>query len=391
MELVEKIVKEFKNYFTETPLLVRSPGRVNLIGEHTDYNEGFVLPAAIDKAIYFAITPRDDDKLFIHASDLNDYVEYKVSSIKYPETKIAHQHKNWANYLFGVIDQLQKLGHNVKGFNCVFGGDIPIGAGLSSSAAIEAGLAFLLNHIFDFQIEKIGLVKLSQRAENEFVGVKCGIMDQFINIFGAAKKVLKIDCQSLTYQYHPFESDELRIVLCNTLVSHLLASSEYNLRRTQCEEGVKVLQQYYSHVRSLRDVDWDIFKIYELEYSPKVWDRCKYVYQENERLLCGCEDLDKNDFESFGQRMYQSHEGLRDLYEVSCPELNFLVDLASKQKGVLGARMMGGGFGGCTINLVLNSHLEEFKSNIEDQYQMWFAKRPQIYVCKIEDGTHIVS
>ncbi|MDQ7816233.1 MAG: galactokinase [Melioribacteraceae bacterium] len=384
MIYADKIEKKFKEVFNETPLIVRSPGRVNLIGEHTDYNMGFVLPAAIDKSIYFAISPRRDDICYLNSFDLNDTVQMAVSSIN-------HQTKNWANYLLGVVDQIQKLGHNIKGFNCVFGGDIPIGAGLSSSAAIEAGLAFSLNYIFELGIEKLELVKLAQRSENEFVGVNCGIMDQYINIFGSAKKVLKIDCRTLGYEYHPFENEELKIVLCNTMVSHSLASSEYNTRRAQCEEGVKILQQYHSHIKSLRDVEWDIIKLHELEFPPKVWDRCKYVIEENERLLKGCEDLDRDDFVSFGNRMYQSHEGLRDLYEVSCPELDFLVDAASKQNGVLGSRMMGGGFGGCTINLILKNYIADFIGKMTEQYQDQFSKIPQLYVCNIENGTNIIS
>jgi galactokinase len=380
MIYADKIEKKFKEVFNETPLIVRSPGRVNLIGEHTDYNMGFVLPAAIDKSIYFATSPRTDNICYLNSFDLNDTVQMAVSSIN-------HQRKNWANYLLGVVDQIQKLGHNIKGFNCVFGGDIPIGAGLSSSAAIEAGLAFSLNYIFELGIEKLELVKLAQRSENEFVGVNCGIMDQYINIFGSAKKVLKIDCRTLGYEYHPFENEELKIVLCNTMVSHSLASSEYNTRRAQCEDGVRILQQYHSHIKSLRDVEWDIIKLHELEFPPKVWDRCKYVIEENERLLKGCEDLDRDDFVSFGNRMYQSHEGLRDLYEVSCPELDFLVDAASKQNGVLGSRMMGGGFGGCTINLVQDSFVNDFENAIISSYKSRYNKTPEIYICTIKDGT----
>lgn len=383
MDYVNKIENRFKELFTETPLIVRSPGRVNLIGEHTDYNNGFVLPAAIDKAIYFAISPRNDDLCYLFSYDMNDSVQVSVSSIQYQE-------KNWANYLLGVVDQIKKSGHSIKGFNCVFGGDIPIGAGLSSSAAIEAGLAFSLNHIFDLGIDKLELVKLAQRAENQFVGVNCGIMDQYINIFGSAKKVLKIDCLTLGYEYHPFENEELRIVLCNTMVTHSLASSEYNTRRAQCEEGVKIIQQYHQHVKSLRDVEWDFIKLHELEFPSKVWDRCKYVIEENERLLKACEDLDRNDFVSFGYRMYQSHEGLRDLYEVSCQELDFLVDLASKQKGVLGSRMMGGGFGGCTINLIQKNHIKDFEYAIVSNYKSRYNKVPEIYICTIGNGTGIL-
>ncbi|MEW6507773.1 MAG: galactokinase [Bacteroidota bacterium] len=384
MSIIEKVYLKFGELFDESPLIVRSPGRINLIGEHTDYNMGFVLPAAIDKAIYFAISPRDDDICYIHAIDLNDSIQNQVSNIE-------HQEKNWANYLLGVVDQIQKLGRQIKGFNCVFGGDIPIGAGLSSSAAIESGLAFSLNHIFNLSIEKLELVKLAQRAENEFVGVKCGIMDQFTNIFGAANRVLRIDCRSLEYEYHPFDRDDLGIVLCNTMVSHSLASSEYNKRRAECEEGVKLLQNINPQIKSLRDADIDLIENRKKDLSATVYKRCKYVVEENERLIKACEDLDRNDFNSFGSRMYGTHAGLKDLYEVSCKELDFLVDTAAMQPGVFGSRMMGGGFGGCTINLIQKDFIADFQRIIIDSYYNKFYKVPQLYICRIEAGTNLLS
>lgn len=384
MNTVEKVDKIFRELFNESPLLFRSPGRVNLIGEHTDYNMGFVLPAAIDKAIYFAITPRSDDICNLHSIDFNE-------SNQQPVSKIQHQEKHWANYLLGVVDQIQKLGYTLKGFNCVFGGDIPIGAGLSSSAAIEAGLAFALNHIFNLSIEKLELVKLAQRAENEFVGLKCGIMDQYINIFGSEKKVLRIDCRSLEYEYHPFEREDLRIVLCNTMVSHSLASSEYNRRRSECEEGVKIFRRHNSGIKSLRDANIDLIEEYKSKLTADVYNRCKYVVCENERLINGCMDLDRNDFISFGNRMYQSHEGLRDLYEVSCKELDFLVEVASGLKGVFGSRMTGGGFGGCTINIIEHDKVNEFISEVSGKYQMEFGKKPDTYICTIENGTGLLQ
>ncbi|MHB8907161.1 MAG: galactokinase, partial [Melioribacteraceae bacterium] len=224
MNFPENIEKKFLEIFNEKPLLVRSPGRVNLIGEHTDYNNGFVLPAAIDKAIYFAVSPREDRECKLHSFDLNDNITFNLDKLEFSK-------KGWPNYLIGMVDQLIKTGHVLKGFNCVFGGDIPIGAGLSSSAALEAGLGFSLNHIFNLGIDKLTLVKLAQKAENEFVGVNCGIMDQYINIFGKNGHVLRIDCQSLDYEYFPFEFDNISVVLFDTSVSHSLASSEYNQRR----------------------------------------------------------------------------------------------------------------------------------------------------------------
>jgi galactokinase len=384
MNITESVLNKFREFFNEYPLLVRSPGRVNLIGEHTDYNMGFVLPAAIDKAIYFAITPRNDETCSVFSLDMNDSIQYQVSSIK-------KQEKSWPNYLMGVVDQLNKRGHKIKGFNCVFGGDIPLGAGLSSSAALETGMAFALNHIFDLRIDKLSLVKLAQKAENEFVGVNCGIMDQYINIFGAEQKVLKIDCRSLEYEYHPFVNDDLRIVLCNTMVSHSLASSEYNTRRAQCERGVKILQHSNPDIKSLRDVSLELLFSNETDLDKVIFRRCKYVIEENERVTKACEDLEKNDFISFGKRMYQSHNGLSKEYEVSCEELDFLVDEASHHDSVPGSRMMGGGFGGCTINLVRKDFVESFKQSIEESYYNRYGKKPQVYVCKIEEGTHIIS
>jgi galactokinase len=384
IEQAQRVQEKFFQLFKENPIIIRSPGRINLIGEHTDYNLGFVLPAAIDKAIYFAISPRDDDICYIHAIDMNDTIQNRVSNIE-------HQEKNWANYLLGVVDQIQKLGRQIKGFNCVFGGDIPIGAGLSSSAAIESGLAFSLNHIFNLSIEKLELVKLAQRAENEFVGVKCGIMDQFTNIFSAANRVLRIDCRSLEYEYHPFERDDLGIVLCNTMVSHSLASSEYNKRRAECEEGVRLLQNINPQIKSLRDADIGLIENYKKDFSANVYKRCKYVVEENERLIKACEDLDRIDFNSFGSRMYGSHAGLKDLYEVSCKELDFLVETAAKQPGVFGSRMMGGGFGGCTINLIHKEFIADFQKIIIGSYYKEFHKVPQLYICSIEEGTNLIS
>ncbi|OGU56377.1 MAG: galactokinase [Ignavibacteria bacterium RBG_13_36_8] len=384
MGSLEEVRSKYNELFKETPIIIRSPGRVNLIGEHTDYNNGFVLPAAIDKAIYFAIAPRDDGNCEIFALDMNDSFRFAVNNL-------CSSDKGWPNYLMGVIDQLARAGHMIKGFNCVFGGDIPIGAGMSSSAAIEAGLAFALNEIFFLGIDKLSLVKLAQKAENEFVGVRCGIMDQFINIHGKANRVLKLDCKTLEYEYYPFENDDLRIVLCNTMVHHSLASSEYNTRRAQCEDGVKILQKYNKTITSLRDVTLNILNKYKNEFDEIIFTRCKYIIEENRRLLNACTDLQKGDFKSFGEKMYGSHTGLRDEYEVSCNELDLLVEIASLHKGVLGARMMGGGFGGCTINLVKRDFIDDFKTRIIEQYKNQTKKESKIYVCKIKEGTEVIN
>jgi len=381
---IKAIQNKFMELFHEDPLLIRSPGRVNLIGEHTDYNEGFVLPAAIDKEIILALAPSRKSKSSLYAADLNDSFEFQIDSIKKSK-------KGWPNYLLGVVDQFQKKGHKIEGFNCVFGGDIPVGAGLSSSAAIESGLAFALNETFMLGIDKLNLVKIAQKAENEFVGVRCGIMDQFVNIFGAKNKVLKLDCRSLAYEYFPFMLDDVSIVLCDTQVSHSLASSEYNIRRQQCEIGVSVLKKTNQNIRSLRDVTVEMLESYRKIIDPMTYKRCFYVIYENSRLIAACDDLKKGDLKAFGEKIYRTHAGLRDDYEVSCPELDFLVDLTLDMDDVLGSRMMGGGFGGCTINLIKQKDLDEIVKEIQRMYKLKWKKNLNVYVTSIEAGTSIIK
>lgn len=383
MELISIVEKKFLELYSEQPLLVRSPGRVNLIGEHTDYNNGFVLPAAIDKAIYFAIAPRTDYVCKIFALDLNDDYSFSLDDLK-------HSEKGWPNYLMGVVDQIQKLGKKFRGFNCVFGGDIPIGAGLSSSAALEAGLGFSINHIYNLGIDKLALVKLAQKAENEFVGVKCGIMDQFISVFGKSGNVLRIDCQSLAYEYFPFEFDNISVVLFDTRVSHSLASSEYNQRRKECNSGVEVIRKDNPGVNSLRDVTIEMLNSYKDKMDPVVFKRCKYAVEENYRLLNACDKLKEGDLKEFGKLMYETHEGLSKDYEVSRTESDFLVELVKPNQKVYGSRMMGGGFGGCTINLIENDAVDEIKEFVIAQYKNKFGKEPGVYVTKISNGTEIL-
>jgi len=378
------VEQEFRHRFKETPLLVRSPGRVNLIGEHTDYNEGFVLPAAVDKALVLALSPRADGTCELYAHDLKDSHQAGLK-------RLERSDKRWPNYLLGVVDQLQKAGHKVPGFNCVFGGDVPIGSGMSSSAAIEGGLIFALNHLFKLNRPPVELVKLAQKAENEFVGVRCGIMDQFINIFGRAGKVLKLDCRSLEYSYYPFDRTDLRIVLCDTKVKSELAGSEYNVRRRQCETGVALLQKYKPGIKSLRDVTLDVLEGHKSEFDPTIYKRCSYVVMENARVEEACRDLEKSDFVSFGRRMNASHAGLRDDYQVSCAELDVLVDAALKVKGVLGSRMMGAGFGGCTINLVEESAVGALTEAADHAYLQAMKTTPQVYVSRLSAGTGVVS
>ncbi len=364
-------------------VIVRSPGRINLIGEHTDYNEGFVLPSAIDRAIYLAVGPRRGSDVSLTSLDLNDQIQFNVR-------EAAKSKKAWANYLIGVVHQLNEAGYRIGGFNCVFSGDIPIGAGMSSSAGVEAGLAFALNSIFDLGIGRRDLAKIAQRSENEFVGVRCGIMDQFANLLSKGESALHLDCRSLQFEHIPFTRKDLEFVLCDTGVKHSLASSEYNLRREQCETGAGIIRKYFTGVRSLRDVEPEMLREHKGELGDMIYGRCEYVVEENARVNLAGKYLRQNDYDKFGELLYASHEGLRDRYQVSCRELDILVDAATKIDGVLGARMMGGGFGGCTLNLVERDSAEEFKSKIRKSYERDTGKIPQLYECSLMPGTDLV-
>ena len=383
---MRRLTVSFREHFGtyDYALAVRSPGRVNLIGEHTDYNEGFVLPAAVDKAAHFIVAPRLDGACRFYAADLDDHFSCEVHSIVKTE-------KGWPNYLLGILSELQHDGHAIPGCDVVFGGDVPIGAGMSSSAAVECGFAFALNELFGLGLSKLELARLGQRAENRFVGVQCGIMDQFVNIFGEDRKVLKIDCRSLEFEYIPFERTDLNIVLCETESKRSLASSEYNVRRQQCEAGVGILRMHEPKVQSLRDVSEECLAAHRTEMAEVIHRRCFYVVRENARVLSACQDLERNDFRSFGTKMYQSHAGLRDDYQVSSPDLDFLVDAASSIEGVLGARMMGAGFGGCTINLVEQRHVAAFTEEMRERYRRRTGKPNNVYVTRIESGTALVS
>ncbi|MFD2573193.1 galactokinase [Spirosoma soli] len=383
MDLLNQIKASFQNAFHTAPLLVCSPGRVNLIGEHTDYNEGFVLPAAIDKAIFLAVSPRQDNELHFIAHDLDKTYQGSLSTLTPTHT--------WADYLLGTVAQFQLAGHQLSGFNCVFGGTIPMGAGLSSSAALENGVGFALNEMFGLGVDRLSMLKMSQRAENDFVGAKVGIMDMFASMMGKANHVIKLDCRSLEYTYAPFEMEGINIVLCDSRVKHSLVTSEYNTRRAECEVGVQALKPYYPEIKSLRDVTMTMLDKHLRDKQPLIYRRCAYVVQENQRLLDGVIKLEAGDIAGFGQLMYGSHEGLSHWYEVSCPELDTLVDIARGQAGVLGARMMGGGFGGCTINLVQEDTLTEFQNEITEQYKLRTGKDTYIHVCKIQNGTQLVS
>ena len=377
--LVQEIHSTFQQHFGYEPLLVRAPGRVNLIGEHTDYNDGFVLPAAVDKETIFAVGLNESAKIRLVSYDLNE--TFELADV----AEISPSATHWANYLLGVAAQFQQCGITVPGFDCVFGGNIPIGAGMSSSAAIECGLAFALNQLTGADLPTMDLARMAQKAEHTYAGVQCGIMDQFASLFGRDGHVVRLDCRSLDYAYFPFDTEACNIVLCNSGVKHSLASSAYNTRRQECERGVAVLQQY-SSVQSLRDATLVQLEAYRTELGDTIFRRCSYVVQENTRVEAACRHLEAGDLVAFGQAMYASHAGLRDDYEVSCVELDALVEAARTVPGVFGARMMGGGFGGCTINLVAPEAVEGFIAHMKAMYEEKFGIPLETYHTTIVGG-----
>jgi galactokinase len=382
--MTEQIKQAFTSRFGAEPLLVRSPGRINLIGEHTDYNNGFVLPAAIDKAIYFATGLRSDDEIHLYALDLDESYSGNINDIK-------KSGLDWPDYILGGLEQLQKRGYPLKGFNGVIGGDVPLGAGLSSSAAVECASLFAFNEMWGLGIDRMDIVKMAQASENQFVGVMCGIMDQFASAFGKKDQVIKLDCRSLAYDYVPFVLDGIKVVLLDTAVKHSLASSEYNLRRQECEAGVDLIQKKYPQVASLRDATMEMVEEMVAPADETVYRRCRYVVGEIQRLQDACIDLDKGDIEAFGKKMIQTHDGLSKDYEVSCKELDFLVDHVRTNPDVLGARMMGGGFGGCTINLVKEAALSGLIEDITAAYKQANNLELKHYVVAISDGTGLVA
>jgi len=374
------VKNKFTELFNSSCKLYSSPGRINLIGEHTDYNEGFVLPAAIDKEAIFAIAFNNNQKFRFFALDLNEYYETK-------NIEIASKEFQWANYLLGVLAQFEKEGIKIKGIDCVFGSDIPVGAGLSSSAAIECGFAFGVNDLLKTGFADHKLVLMAQKAEHEYAGVMCGVMDQFASVFGRKDHVILLDCRDYSHQYFPFKIRDYSIVLCDTNVKHSLASSEYNVRRRECEEGVEILKKYNPGISALRDVSSGFLHRNESDLPPIVYKRCKYVVEENERVSLACKLLSASDIKDFGKLMYQSHEGLKNQYEVSCRELDILVEATLNMDYVLGARMMGGGFGGCTINLLKTTKIDTFKKLLASYYYEQLQSDISFYNVNIGDGT----
>jgi galactokinase len=380
-QLQAEVEETFYSHFYAQPVIVRSPGRVNLIGEHTDYNMGFVLPAAIDKYIYAGVSKRNDNQVHLIAGNLN---KKHITTL----FELAVEEDGWSAYILGVVQQLQLAGYTVGGFNIYLTGDVPVGAGLSSSAAVECAVLFALNELFGYNLSRLEMVKLAKKAENEFVGVQCGIMDMFASIMGKKNAVIQLDCRSLFYEYFPLELGKYKIVLFDTGVKHSLASGEYNLRKQQCEEGVSVLQNIYPNVKSLRDVSFSMLEInLRIAVNETIYNRCRFIVEENLRVQMSSQYLLRNDISEVGKKMFASHKGLKNLYEVSCQELDLLVDMAMHQPAIAGARMLGGGFGGCTINLVKEDFIEYIYTQFAKEYFEKTGLELKMYVTTPQDGT----
>jgi galactokinase len=380
MNNLSKKVKEiFIENFYSIPQIYFSPGRINMIGEHIDYNDGYVMPAAIDKGIYFAIAENYSDEIQFYAIDFDE--RFAINS------NYVLRMAGWKNYVLGVINEFQVLGLPVKGFDCVFAGDIPQGAGMSSSAAVEGGLAFALNQIYNLGLSSVNLALLCQRAEHNFPGVKCGIMDMYANLNSKKDHVLLLDCKNITHQYFPLHLADYKIVLLNSKVHHTLADGEYNVRRQRCEEGLQVIKNYLP-VDSFRDIEFvsDIIPL-KNRMLPEVYNSCQYVIEEIIRTKKAAKLLEQNNLLDFGKLMFETHTGLNKLYNVSCAELDFLVETAARTNEVAGARLMGGGFGGCTINLVKKEAVNSFIEHVTSAYEKQFNISPDAYVVNTVDGT----
>lgn len=373
----------FKNF--DPQITIASPGRINFIGEHTDYNAGFVLPTAIDKKIIFKLRKNDSSRICnIYSENFDVQFSFDLSAINISE--IA-----WENYILGVIHEIQKLTDKVEGFDCMLVSDIPVGSGVSSSAALECGLAYGLNELFGLELSRLTIVELSQRAEHNYVGTKCGIMDQFASVMSKKDHVLLLDCQSIQHEYIPIDIKPYKILLLNTNVSHSLATSEYNTRREECEKGVEIIKTKYPEVQTLRNVDEAMLEEVSALLPAKVHLRCKYVIEEKSRVINAVSALKENNLNYFGELMYETHNGLSQEYEVSCPELDFLVDYSQEIDAIIGARMMGGGFGGCTINLIHESEIDAFVPKISEAYFKKFGIHLDAFEANPSAGVSIIN
>jgi galactokinase len=379
-----QILDGFQARFGTAASIYRAPGRVNLIGEHTDYNDGFVLPAAIEFYCWAAAAPRGDGKLVIHSENFNETVEAVLNSLAPLEKK------HWANYPLGVAWALRQAGKRLTGANIYIAGEVPLGAGLSSSAAVEVAVAFALLSESKNGVDRSQLAQLCQKAENEFVGARVGIMDQFVSCYGRASHALLLDCRSLEHEFVKLPAN-LQLVICNTMVRHELASGEYNARRAECEEGVRILRIVLPEIRALRDVTLSQLEDHRRNLSAKVFARCRHVITENARVKRAVEAFQKGNTAALGPLLQDSHCSLRDDYEVSCRELDLMVEIASAQPGLIGARMTGGGFGGCTVNLVESAAVTDFRRNVAAAYSSKTGLTSEIYVSPASEGAQEIA
>ena len=375
-------INELKSVFAERfgheGVVYTSPGRVNLIGEHTDYNGGFVFPGAIDKGIYACIRLNGMDKVRAYSIDYDGYTEFGLNEEDKPN-------EPWARYIFGVCREIQKRGYRVKGFDTVFYGNVPLGAGMSSSAALESTFAFALNDLLGLNIDKFELARIGQSTEHNYCGVKCGIMDQFASLFGKAGHLMRLNCATMEFEYFPFNPKGYKVVLLDTVVKHELASSAYNRRRESCENACAHIAAKHPEVKYLSDATMAMLNEVDVEIPAEDYMRAEYVIGEKQRVLDVCDALERGDYETVGDRMYGTHYGMSKLYEVSCEELDYLNDIA-KECGVTGSRVMGGGFGGCTINLVKEELYDAFIATAKEKFAAKFGHEPKVYDVVISDG-----
>ncbi len=373
------LMERFRKLYGNEPLLVQAPGRVNLIGEHTDYNEGFVFPAAIEFQTQIAIAKRPDRRIIVTSENYAERVEFDLDHL--PKAPRNH----WSDYVVGIVGLLERKLGGLPGADLLLHGDVPQGAGLSSSASLEVAVCTAFLELSGKRMEGVAIALLCQQAENEFVGARCGIMDQFISVHGKKNHALRLDCRTLEYRLLPIPPD-VRLVICNTMVRHSLSGGEYNERRAECEAGARFFAERIPGVRSLRDVTLEEFEKFGGHMPEVIRKRCHHILTENLRVLQAAEALQAGDLKLFGRLMGSSHASLRDDFEVSCEELDLMVRLAVQNKGVYGARMTGGGFGGCTINLVQQSHVESFRENVAAGYEKGTGRAPEIYISSAADG-----
>ncbi len=381
MNTKSNLLSQFRNQFQVEPIVVAAPARINLIGEHTDYNGGLVFPASIDKYIYCAIAESQEDYCQIVALDLEESFDFQLNNVEKQESG------SWKNYVLGVIWGILQKDLKISNFKLMFSGNIPLGAGLSSSAALENSIVFALNELFQLKLSKSEMVQISVQAEHLFAGVLCGVMDQFASLNGKSNKAILLDTLSLSHQYIPLELGDYELLLLNTKVKHQLSNSPYNQRKEQCKTGFKLLQSKFPQLASLSHANLEQLDLMKDKMSTIVYQRCQYVIEENDRVKASKIALEKKDWKSFGELLFASHKGLKDLYQVSCEELDFLVDLALEQDGVLGSRMMGGGFGGCTLNLVHRDKQESFIKEATQRYKEKFGLELEYYSVHISNGT----